>query len=54
MLPAHIVSQILERERQTRDKLFEQQPVVEMPLAPPPFPVEKTEEPHRGVVIIDL
>lgn len=55
MLPAHIVSQILKRERKSRDQLFEQQPVIEMPSILPPQPADKTlEEKNRGVVIIDL
>jgi hypothetical protein len=51
MLPPFIIDQIRKREQEE----IQIQPVVELPVAPPRPPADRSsEESDRGVVVIDL
>ncbi|HJK95949.1 MAG TPA: hypothetical protein RMF84_01950 [Polyangiaceae bacterium LLY-WYZ-14_1] len=59
MLPPFIIEQIRRREQEERERDQDQRPVLELPLPMPSQSVphgedRPSEEPERGVVIIDL
>ena len=53
MLPPFIIEQIRKREEEERRR-YEQQPHLELPLAPPRRREEKDEGVQRGVIIVEL
>ena len=54
MLPPYIIEQI--RRREEEEARPQQQPVIELPIAPRRAPLHESEPPgeQRGVIIIDL
>mgnify|MGYP000886355189 CR=1 FL=1 len=58
MLPPFIIEQIRKREEEERRR-YEQQPHLELPLAPPGHPGvqrrrEESDDVQRGVIIVEL
>ncbi len=56
MLPPFIIEQIRQREERERAKKTEEQPRLELPLAPnrPPKRTDDEDDRDRGVIILDI
>ncbi len=56
MLPPFIIEQIRKREEEEQARHEQPQPQLELPLPPPRREPKRDvdDEPHRGVIILDL